>query len=54
VFLGSQSLRRTELDARREIGVIVRDVKVVGAITKIFESDWEKTPGGRKTRKDAA
>ena len=54
VFLGSQSLRRTELDARREIGVIVRDPKVVGAIVKIFESDWEKTPGGRKSRKDAA
>jgi len=54
VFLGSQSLRRTELDARREIGVIVRDPKVVNAIVKIFESDWEKTPGGRKARKDAA
>ena len=54
VFLGSQSLRRPELDARREIGVIVRDSKVVGAIVKIFESDWEKTPGGRKARKDAA
>ena len=55
VFLGSQSLRRTELDARREIGVIVRDSKVVGEIVKIFESDWEKTPSGRKhARKDAA
>jgi len=55
VFLGSQSLRRLELDARREIGVIVRDAKVVSAIVKIFESDWEKTPGGRKqARKDAA
>jgi cardiolipin synthase len=55
VFLGSQSLRRTELDARREIGVIVRDAKVVSAIVKIFESDWEKTPSGRKhARKDAA
>jgi phosphatidylserine/phosphatidylglycerophosphate/cardiolipin synthase-like enzyme len=55
VFLGSQSLRRPELDARREIGVIVRDAKVVSAIVKIFESDWEKTPGGRKhAREDAA
>ena len=54
-FLGSQSLRRQELDARREIGVIVRDAKVVSAIVKIFESDWEKTPGGRKqAREDAA
>ena len=39
-FLGSQSLRRLELDARREIGVIVRDAKVVEEIVKIFESDW--------------
>jgi phosphatidylserine/phosphatidylglycerophosphate/cardiolipin synthase-like enzyme len=56
VFLGSQSLRRLELDARREIGVIVRDPKVVSAIGKIFESDWQKTPSGRKEarRKDAA
>ena len=55
VFLGSQSLRRQELDARREIGVIVRDAKVVSAIVKIYESDWEKTPGGRKhAREDAA
>ena len=54
-FLGSQSLRRQELDARREIGVIVRDAKVVSAIARIFEADWEKTPGGRKqARKDAA
>src|SRR5262245_51341681 len=54
-FLGSQSLRRTELDARREIGVVVRDSKLVAEIVKIFESDWEKTPGGRKhAREDAA
>jgi len=55
VFLGSQSLRRLELDARREVGLIVRDTKVVSAIAKIFESDWEKTAAGRKqARKDAA
>jgi hypothetical protein len=28
---------------------------VVSAIARIFESDWEKTPSGRKhARKDAA
>ena len=30
-FVGSQSLRKLELDARREIGVIVRDAKLVRA-----------------------
>lgn len=40
VFVGSQSLRELELDARREVGVILRDSKVVNAIVRTFESDW--------------
>ena len=40
VFVGSQSLRRAELDARREVGIIVRDNKVVSAIIRTFEADW--------------
>jgi cardiolipin synthase len=39
-FIGSQSLRELELDARREVGVILRDAKVVSAIVRTFESDW--------------
>jgi len=39
-FVGSQSLRQAELDSRREVGIIVHDAKVVGALLKIFESDW--------------
>ena len=55
-FVGSQSLRRPELDARREIGVIVRDAKVVSAIGRVFETDWSRTPSGRKhaRKQDAA
>ena len=41
VFIGSQSLRELELDARREVGVIVPDSKVVNAVVKKFEADWE-------------
>jgi hypothetical protein len=41
VFIGSQSLRELELDARREVGVIVPDSKVVNAVVKTFEADWE-------------
>ena len=48
VFLGSQSLRRLELDARREIGVLVKSPKVVKQVGEIFEGDWAKTPKGRK------
>jgi len=42
-FIGSQSLRETELDARREVGVIFRDRKVIGSLREIFEKDWETT-----------
>jgi len=39
-FIGSQSLRTAELDARRELGLIVQDAKVVRALIDTFESDW--------------
>ncbi len=47
VFVGSQSLRELELDARREVGVLVRDPKVVSAVVKTFEADWEKATAER-------
>jgi phosphatidylserine/phosphatidylglycerophosphate/cardiolipin synthase-like enzyme len=40
-FVGSQSLRALELDARREVGIIFRDPKSVSKILKTFQSDWE-------------
>jgi phosphatidylserine/phosphatidylglycerophosphate/cardiolipin synthase-like enzyme len=39
-FVGSQSLRKAELNSRREVGVIVRDGKVVSGLTDTFEADW--------------
>jgi cardiolipin synthase len=39
-FIGSQSLRAIELDARREIGVIFQDAKVVNRLSNIFQDDW--------------
>ena len=47
-FVGSQSLRRPELDRRREIGVISDDGGVVTGIAKIFASDWAATPRARR------
>ncbi len=41
VFVGSQSLRTLELDARREAGIIVRDANVVSRLAKTFWDDWE-------------
>lgn len=40
-FLGSQSLRKLELESRREIGIIVRGGKVIKAISAVFEDDWK-------------
>jgi cardiolipin synthase len=42
-FVGSQSLRQPELDLRREIGIIVRDAKVVKTLLDTFEKDWAST-----------
>lgn len=40
-FVGSQSLKRLELDGRREVGVIVTDSDIAKAIQKVFDEDWE-------------
>jgi hypothetical protein len=42
-FVGSQSLRKLELDGRREVGVIVRDRRVVARMVAVFQGDWSKT-----------
>ena len=47
-FVGSQSLRGLELDMRREVGIIVREPKVVKRLCEIFEQDWAKTETGQK------
>lgn len=40
VFLGSQSLRKLELEVRREIGIIVHDPKIAKQMMAVFDSDW--------------
>lgn len=40
VFLGSQSLRKLELEARREIGAIVHDAKIAKQMAETFDKDW--------------
>jgi cardiolipin synthase A/B len=39
-FVGSQSLRAMELDRRREVGLIVRERKIVKSLVGTFEADW--------------
>jgi cardiolipin synthase len=50
-FFGSQSLRRLELDPRREIGVVVTDVPVVQRMREVFEEDWALTDSGKRAAK---
>ena len=56
-FLGSQSLRAVELDARREVGVFVSDPTVVRTLREVFEKDWSGTSAAKEKsddREDAA
>jgi cardiolipin synthase A/B len=41
-FVGSQSLRKLELEGRREVGIIVQNAAIVRKIKGVFESDWRK------------
>jgi len=52
-FVGSQGLRKVELDGRREVGVIVKDPKVIARMTAIFEEDWAETDLGKRDAKQA-
>jgi cardiolipin synthase len=42
-FIGSQSLRKLELEGRREVGIIIRNGAVVRKLQSVFGSDWEKS-----------
>src|SRR6267142_634399 len=52
-FLGSQSLRRLELEKRREVGVIITDDSVIREMQAVFERDWAATDSGEKEAKKA-
>ena len=48
VFVGSQSLRKLELDGRREIGVITSDERIAKKMRDVFEADWALTPESKQ------
>ena len=39
-FVGSQSLRKLELDGRREVGIIILDARVSKKMQAVFDADW--------------
>ena len=50
-FIGSQSLRKLELEKRREVGIIVTDRAMVREMKEVFERDWAQTDSGKKEQK---
>lgn len=44
-FVGSQSLRRLELDGRREVGILINQTSVVKQMLEVFEDDWKEAGG---------
>lgn len=49
-FLGSQSMRKLELDGRREVGIITGHRPSVRRMQAIFEEDWALTATGKAAK----
>jgi phosphatidylserine/phosphatidylglycerophosphate/cardiolipin synthase-like enzyme len=47
-FVGSQSLRKIELDGRREVGVLVTDSSIARRMRQVFDADWAQCPESRQ------
>jgi cardiolipin synthase A/B len=47
-FVGSQSLRRSELDFRREVGLIINNASVTRKMREVFEQDWAESAKGKE------
>ena len=52
-FVGSQSLRKLELDRRREVGVIIRNPSVARQMLDVFETDWTASGDAKDAKEDA-
>jgi hypothetical protein len=47
-LVGSQSLRKVELDERREVGVFVKGATIVNELIATFEAEWAHTRLGAR------
>ena len=52
-FVGSQSLRKDELENRREVGLIVTNPTVARKLLQVFESDWADSGKSSKAKEAA-
>jgi cardiolipin synthase len=53
-FVGSQSLRKDELENRREVGLIINNPAAAKKILQVFDADWDDSGKGSKAKADAA
>ena len=53
-FIGSQSLRQAELEARREVGLIFRYARSVAFLVRTFEEDWARAVRAEQDEPDAS
>ena len=53
-FVGSQSLRKDELENRREVGLIINNPGVARKIMQVFETDWADSAKGAKVPAEKA
>lgn len=51
-FVGSQSLRKDELDARREVGLLINNPTVARQLMAVFETDWKENASPKELKKD--
>jgi phosphatidylserine/phosphatidylglycerophosphate/cardiolipin synthase-like enzyme len=51
-FVGSMSLRRIELDLRREVGVMIHNTGVARKLRDVFEADWEAAATDKAVKKE--
>lgn len=51
-FVGSQSLRRPELNERREVGVVITNAAVARKLRDVFEADWLESAASKEEKKE--
>jgi cardiolipin synthase len=49
-FVGSQSLRKDELENRREVGLIIHNPTVARKLLAVFDTDWADSARGAKEK----
>lgn len=51
IFVGSQSLRRPELNLRREVGVLISNAAAARQLRDLFEADWKDSASEEELEK---